>query len=85
MRNRRFVWKITPLLACATAFAVVAIPGLVLADTPPGWDSMSEAQPHRVALRVTGFVTLVFLVLLFLALRVARAIRTHKRRARSPD
>jgi hypothetical protein len=46
---------------------------------------MPEAQPIRVMLRVAGLLTFVFLMLLFIALRVARAIRTHKRRARSPD
>jgi hypothetical protein len=75
----------TPLLAFAAAFAVFAIPGRALADTPPGWDSWPEAQPFRVALRVTGFFTLVFLVFLFVALRVARTIRSHKRRTRSLD
>jgi hypothetical protein len=54
------------LLAFAAAFAVFAIPGRALADTPPGWDSWPEAQPFRVALRVIGFFTLVFLVLLFI-------------------
>ena len=71
----------TPLLAFIVALAVLAIPGQTLADTPPGWNSWPEAQPFRVMLRVTGLLTLVFLILLFIALRVARAIRTHKRRA----
>jgi hypothetical protein len=81
MRNRRSVWTITLLLACATAFAVLGAPGLVLADTPPGWDSRPEAQPFRVMLRVAGLLTFVFLILLFIALHVARAVRTHKRQA----
>ncbi len=81
MSNRRLVRTMTPLLAFAAAFAVLAfaIPGRVLADTPPGRDSWPEAQPFRVVLRVIGFFTLVFLVFLFIALRVARAIRTRKR------
>jgi hypothetical protein len=83
MKNRRFIDVVTPLLAFAAAFAVFAIPGQALADTPPGWDSWPEAQPFRVALRVMGFLTLVFLIFLFIALRVARAIRTRKRRTRS--
>ena len=65
--------------AFATAFAVFAIPGQALADTPPGWDSWPEAQPFRVALRLTGFFTLICLVLLFIALRMAGGFRSHKR------
>jgi hypothetical protein len=71
--------------AFGAAFAVLASTGQVLADTPPGWDSLPEAQPFRVALRVIGFISLLLLVLLFIALRVARALRAHKRRARAPD
>jgi hypothetical protein len=52
--------------AFAAAFAVFAVAGPVLADTPEGWDSWPEAQPFRVGLRVTGFFTLVFLVLLYI-------------------
>jgi hypothetical protein len=71
--------------ALAAAFAVFAVAGPVLADTPEGWDSWPEAQPFRVGLRVTGFFTLVFLILFFSAIRVAGAFRTRKRAARSRE
>jgi hypothetical protein len=85
MRNQRFVRTMAPLLDFAAAVAVVAIPGRAVADTPPGWDSWPEAQPFRVALRVAGFFTLVFLVLVFIALRVARTLTTHKHQTRPRD
>ena len=82
MKNRRCIEALTLLLAFAASLAVLALPGQTLADTPPGWNSWPEAQPFRVMLRLTGLLTLVVLILLFIALWVARAIRTHQRRAR---
>jgi hypothetical protein len=71
--------------ACAAAIAVFAIAGRARADTPPGWDSLPEVQPFCVMLRVIGSLTLLFLVLLFIGLRVARVIRKRKSQSRSLD